>query len=156
MLSPGYRNGWKRPAISAQGVLSLETVIDSEVSEQYFNVPGSTVAAFLDCSGGAIIPADVIPDPYPPLTFADFSVAVVAGQMPRVRVDLESIGGRPPLTYSLEDAAAALRMLVAGTEMVVITPADAAVGEHTARVRVTDSLGATADATATITVTPAP
>ena len=153
--SPKYRNGWRRPSIDGLGILSLTRTLGDEISEQYFNVDDDVVAEFLDCSGGSIIPADVIPDPYPPISFADFDIELRSQARTRSNINLveKVIGGKPPLTFVLDNPNSVTTTLNGSILITIGTTMSP--GVYTMTLTVTDAFSASDTATVTVTILPA-
>ena len=146
---------WRRAVYNAETEeIEPSLVSDTDVPGDYDNMPAETVMAFLNAHGGKVVPLDEIPDPYPPLAFADFTINVPSRDG-RITTDLEPVGGKPPLAYALTEDPSGVPLILAQDRLIVIANT-AQPGTHTAKVRVTDALGATAEATATIIVAEVP
>ena len=152
--SPMLPGDWRRATVNAlTGVVEPETVSHPTVPGTYRAVSDKAVQAFLGAAiGGRYVPLSEIPDPYGVLRFPDFEIEVTNGTRTRSNTDLVpiTIGGKPPLTYALVEDPAGANVAVVGDNFIVVAQ-NTQVGAHIAKVRVTDSLGATAEATVTIT-----
>lgn len=145
---------YRRAIVAADGTIEPELVSDTEIPGDYRNVSDKAIAEFLNASGGMVASLADIPDPYPPLRFDDFAITFATGTRPSP-TEMVPIGGKPPLAFEVVEEPANLDAAIVGVDRLAFQRSSAAVGEHTVVVRVTDALGATADATATVTVTAA-
>lgn len=149
LANPQYREGWHYPSIATGGAVSLVRATNTEVPEQYFNLGDDKVAVFLDAAGGNVIRENAIPDPYPTLVFDDITLGQLAGSV--IRHSLEAIGGKPSLTYTLVSAVGSLTTTIAGSTLIIVT-AGATPGDYAGKIKVTDALGASVEATVTLTI----
>ena len=157
-LTPRLPGDWYRATVDPlTGAVEPEIVRHPTVPGSYNMVSDKAVQAFLGASGGRAVPLDEIPDPYGVLRFPDFSVEVTVGSRTRSNTELVPItlGGKPPLTYTLEADPDGAAVLLAGNSFIVVASTTQE-GVHTARIGVADSLGAKAEAIVTITGVAAP
>lgn len=144
---------WRRAILNDAGNVAPSLVSDTEVPGDYRNVSEKTIMEFMGGSGGRHIPLDEIPNPYPPLSFPDFDMEIRRNSHTRQNLELQSIGGKPPLTYTLITNPTEAPLILNGDNIILNGPTAQQAGVFTGKIRVTDSLGATADAIITITVT---
>lgn len=145
----GLPADYRRATVAANGAIEPTLVRDTEIPGGYRNVSDSKVMEFLNASGGRIIPLDEIPDPYPPLSFDDFTVTVPDGEAAFIH-KFAPVGGKPPLVYTAVTPPTTVVARVAGNRFIVArgtTPVGTYAG---GTVKVTDSLGASATATVTV------
>lgn len=144
---------WRRAVLAANGRIEPSLVSDTLVPGGYRNIADAKVLEFLSVSGGRVIPLDEFYDPYPPLTLGDIPLTGQIGSV--IRYTLAAVGGKPPLVYSKVGEIGDLTTRLNGNDLIVSTSGKTA-GDYVGKVRVTDSLGATAEATLTVTLTAPP
>ena len=150
VLPTDWRRAVENPTTKA---IQPEIVSDTLVPGDYRSLDAKVVMEFLEASGGRVMPLSTIPDLYPQLNFRDFSMEMRAGQNTRQTIELEPIGGKPPLTYELVTNPDGANLRLAGDRLILIGTGSTA-GTYQAVVRATDSLSATDTATVNITITP--
>ena len=113
---------YRKAVIGPAGIVEPEIVRDPEIPGAYRTLDNSKVMEFLGASGCRAIPMAEIRNPYPVLDFPDFDREIRSGARTRLNIDLEDlvIGGKPPLTFTLETNPPGVNMAIVNDELLHI------------------------------------